>query len=205
MVAASPIRHEPPSSLAPVAVHQYQLLSWPTFLPGAAAVGDPSTAALPSGCAQYGPSIHQHGAPPQHQQLQQLQDSIELQQPPPFQRLLNSFGNLSSLSNDEDDDDDDGVVSLPEETGPSGPRGTLVGGGGQLVVPGGGGAVILGEGRPNATMMGNGGVSGIDMQHMYVSGSQMTSTSAAAAAAAAILSAASSSFGTVTAQHAVRC
>lgn len=194
MVAASPIRHEPQQNLAPVSVHQYQLLQWPTFLPGNAAVGDLSTAALPPGCAQYGPAgLHQHGGS-SSQQLHQMHDVIDMQQPPPFQRLLNSFGNLGgSLSNDEDDDDD-GVVSLPEEIGSSAVRRVS---GSQHVVVGGSG-VMAAEAKQNMT--------GLDMHHnMYVSGSQMTSTSAAAAAAAAILSAASSSFGTVSVQHAVRC
>jgi len=158
MVAASPIRHEPQSSLAPVAVHQYQLFSWPNFLTGNAAVGDPSTASLPSGCAQYRPGFHEHGSPQSssHQlQLQQLHDFIELQQPPPFQQLLNSFGNLSSLTNDDEDDDDDGVVSLPEDTGSSRRRSASGGGsrGLQYVIGGGGG-----EKRQKGAMIG-----GMDM------------------------------------------
>jgi len=97
MVAASPVSHEPPSSMAPVKVHQFQLLPWPAFLQGGGggaggAGGDPLSAGATT-C----PVVPDYNDP-------------EVQ-PPPFQRLLSSFGHLS------DDDEDDAVVSVDEPNG----------------------------------------------------------------------------------------
>jgi len=98
MVAASPVSHEPQSSMAPVKVHQFQLLPWPAFIQGGAGGGggDPLTAPA-STC----PVVADYGGLPPDSDVQ----------PPPFQRLLSSFGHLS------DDDEDDAVVSVDEPNG----------------------------------------------------------------------------------------
>ena len=88
MVAASPVSHETQSNMAPVKVHQFQLLPWPAFIQGAGG-GDPPTYPV---IADY------------------VADTDV--QPPPFQRLLSSFGHLS-----DDDDEDDAVVSVDEPKG----------------------------------------------------------------------------------------
>jgi len=94
MVAASPVSHEPQSNMAPVKVQQFQLLPWPAFMQGG--TGDPMTAAAGT-C----PVVADYGG---------LTPDTDVQ-PPPFQRLLSSFGHLS------DDDEDDAVVSVDEPNG----------------------------------------------------------------------------------------
>lgn len=95
MVAASPVSHEPQSNMTPVKVQQFQLLPWPAFLQGGGG-GDPLSAAA-STC----PVVAEYGGLPPDTDVQ----------PPPFQRLLSSFGHLS------DDDEDDAVVSVDEPNG----------------------------------------------------------------------------------------
>jgi len=102
MVAASPVSHEPQSSIAPVKVHQFQLLPWPAFVQAGGGGGgaDRLTAAAGGAC----PLIGGDYAP----------DAADVQPTTtaPFQRLLSSFGHLS-----EDDDEDDAVVSVDEPHG----------------------------------------------------------------------------------------
>jgi len=95
MVAASPISHEPQSNMAPIKVQQFQLLPWPAFIQGG--VGDPLTSPAGGTCPVVADYV---GLPPDTDV-----------QPPPFQRLLSSFGHLS------DDDEDDAVVSVDEPNG----------------------------------------------------------------------------------------
>jgi len=95
MVAASPVSHEQQSNMAPVKVQQFQLLPWSAFIQGGGG-GDPLTAAS-STC----PVVAEYGGLPPDTDVQ----------PPPFQRLLSSFGHLS------DDDEDDAVVSVDEPNG----------------------------------------------------------------------------------------
>jgi len=101
MVAASPVSHEPQSNMAPVKVHQFQLLPWPAaaFMPSAG--GDPLGAAPAGTC----PMVADYGGV--------LQADGDAVQSPPFQRLLSSFGG-GQLS---DDDEDDTVVSVDEANG----------------------------------------------------------------------------------------
>ena len=91
MVAASPVSHEPQSSMAPVKVHQFQLLPWPAAFIQA---GDHVTAAGSTSCPVVGDFVSDSDV-----------------QPAPFQRLLSSFGHLS------DEDEDDAVVSVDEPNG----------------------------------------------------------------------------------------
>jgi len=95
MVAASPVSHEPLSSMAPVKVHQFQLLPWPAFIQGGG--GGDSITPTAGSC----PVVADYGGLPPDADVQ----------PPPFQRLLSSFGHLS------DDDEDDAVVSVDEPNG----------------------------------------------------------------------------------------
>ena len=144
MVAASPVSHDPQSSMAPVKVHhQFQLLPWPAaaFLQTAAA-GDPLTAA--GGVGGTCPAVMGGGGDYVGPDAGDVQ--LTPPPPPPFQRLLSSFGHLS----DDDDDDDDAVVNVDEAaTGGRGLRqhhsavGYLHGGGGtmdRLLAAGGPGA-----------------------------------------------------------------
>ena len=137
MVAASPVSHDPQSSMTPVKVHhQFQLLPWPaaafiqTAAPGG---GEPLTVAgaIGVGGGDYvGDAGDVQPTPP----------------PPPFQRLLRSFGHLS------DDDDDDAVVSVDETNGGRGLRqhhaAAAVGylSGDRLLAPGGPGAFVAQHG-----------------------------------------------------------
>jgi len=108
LVAASPVSHEPQSTIAqPVKVHQFQLLPWPpAFIqPGGGGAGGDGLTVGPGGpCpVDYGP------------------DPGEVPPPPPFQRLLSSFGHLS------DDEDDDAVVSVDEPPSGRGGGGLALG------------------------------------------------------------------------------
>jgi len=96
MVAASPVSHEPQSSMAPVKVHQFQLLPWPAFIQGGG--GEALTAGTCPVVADYA------ALPPDGDVIQA----------PPFQRLLSSFGHVS-----DDDDEDDTVVNVDEPSGRS--------------------------------------------------------------------------------------
>lgn len=73
MIAASPVRHDPSGSMAPVKIHHQYQIPWAFLREG--------------------------GFMTQHHDLDL--------HPPPFQKLLNSFGETS-------DDDDDTVVSIDE-------------------------------------------------------------------------------------------
>lgn len=176
MVAVSPVRHDQSSGLAPVAVHQYQLLPWPpAFLPGAsmdpsAPIGRSGSVPLGPGCVPYISTASAGVISGPSSSTQLISDAgIDFQMhPPPFQRLLNTFGNLSEC----DEDEDDSVVSLEEQPQHPGPRG---GGGSQLMLSADGVGTInyIGSGGPMA--------------------------------AAAVATAATTFGGMVASQHAVRC
>jgi len=81
--------------MAPVKVQQFQLLPWSAFIQGGGG-NDPLT-----GAAGTCPMVPDYGSLPLDADVQ----------PPPFQRLLSSFGHLS------DDDEDDTIVSVDEPNG----------------------------------------------------------------------------------------
>jgi len=99
MVAASPVSHDPQSSMAPVKVHQFQLLPWPAFIQSGGGGGDPlvATGGCPGVVADYA------ALPPD--------GDVIVQGPPAFQRLLSSFGGGHGS---EDEDEDEAVVNVDE-------------------------------------------------------------------------------------------